>query len=63
VPGLGAERPALGGEQGAVGALDLRHVRLDPEAGADRLLEVVFRRLERRAERAAVLERVRMSPR
>jgi hypothetical protein len=34
-------------------------VRLDPEAVADRLLEVVFRGFERRAERAAVLERMR----
>ena len=58
MPVLGAERAALRREQRAVDALDLRHVRLDAEAVADRLLEPVLGLLERRAERAAVLERV-----
>jgi hypothetical protein len=52
VPVLGAERAALGGEQGAVGALDLRDVGSDAKASADRLLEVVLRLLEGGAERA-----------
>jgi hypothetical protein len=59
VPLLGAEHAPLGGEQGAVGLLDLGHAVLDPEALADRLLEVLLGHLERRAELAAVLDRVR----
>src|SRR5207342_1432154 len=34
VPVLAAEGPPLGGEERTVGALDLRHVGLDPEAVA-----------------------------
>ena len=45
-------------EQRAVGALVLWHVRADAEAVADRGLEVRLGRLERRAERAAVLDRM-----
>ena len=59
VPALAAEGAALGGQQRAVGALDLRDARLDAEVLAQRLLEVVLGLLERGAERAAVLERVR----
>src|SRR5919107_5226219 len=59
VPALGAEDPALGREQRAVGALDLRHVRLDAEARGDRAFEVVLGGLERMAKRAAVLDRMR----
>src|SRR4051812_26439151 len=59
VPALGAEGAALRGEQRAVGALDRGDAGADPEARADRLLEVVLGGLEGGAERAAVLDRMR----
>jgi hypothetical protein len=59
MPALGAEGPPLGRQQRAIGALDLRHVRPDAEARADRLLQMLLGLPERGAQRAAVLERMR----